>query len=127
MPRFAALRLELGIGNPAVVVVGNESRRRFLALGGGEIDDAIDVALDQEGQEVGAVGGGRRVGRERDHRLAGRAHDFRHLTDVRCEQGADHDLGAVAQRLLGSGTRAVRRRMIVLDENGDFVGARESA
>ena len=113
------LLLELGICDAPVIVVGNQRGDRFLALAGCEIDDPVDITLDKEREEVGAVRGRRRIGREGDHRLAGAAHQFRHFAHVRRKQRADHDFRPLRQRGLRGVARPVRGRMVVLDEDLD--------
>ena len=123
MPRLAVSAWNSAGGDAAVVIVGDQRRRRLLAAGGGIVDNAVDVALDQERQQVRAVRGRRRVGGEGDHRLAGTVHHLRDLAHVGGEQRADDDLGAIGQRLRGGVAGTVGAGMVVAHQQGDVVGS----
>ena len=64
--RLAQLRFD----DVAVDRLGDERGQRAPALRGGVIDDAVDLRLSQEAEQVDAVRGDAGVGREGDHRLA---------------------------------------------------------
>ena len=76
---------------------------------GGVFDDAVDVGLRQEAQQIDAAAGDVGIGRERDHRnvarrapaCAGGGTDWR-------EQRTEDDLGAFVERLLRRLLRALR-------------------
>ena len=116
--------LERRLDHRAVGILRQHRRERALAVGDREIDDAVDVGLRQEAEQIDAARRDAHVGRECDHRHAAGA---RHLADrlnrLR-EQRPDDDLGAFAQRLLRRLRRAAGRAGVVLHQKLD-VGAVE--
>ena len=71
-----------------------------LPLRDGVVDDALDVGLRQEAQQIDAARGDVGVGRERDHRNVALARDCADRADRLREQRAEDDLGAFVDRLL---------------------------
>ena len=105
----------------AIVIVGNESRGGFLAALRGEIDDALHISLDEEGQKVNAARGRGGVGRKSDHGLAGAFRDASRLLDAGGEDRADDQLGAFVHGGLRRRSRACGRGVIVLDDDAHVV------
>ena len=99
-PLRADRLLEGGLHHVAVGVVRHQRRERSLADAGRVIDDAVDVGLRQEAQQIDAAAGDAGIGRERDHRNAARARQLRGRRHRRREQRTENDLGALVERLL---------------------------
>ena len=118
-PRRADRLLERGLGHGAVGVVGDERGERPFALARRIADDALDVGLGQEAQQVDAARGHIGVGRERDHPDIARARELPDRTDGEREQGSEDDLGAFVERLLGGLLRARRAAAVVLHQQLD--------
>ena len=87
-----------------------------LALAGGVADDALDVGLRQEAQEIDAAGGHVGVGRERDHRNVAGAREPADRTDREREQRPEDDLGALVEHLLRRLLGALRAAAVVLHQ-----------
>ncbi len=116
--------LEFAFDHVAIRAFQQHGGKRPLAAGDGIFDDAIDIRLRQEAQEIDAGRGDAGVGRERDHRhatLAGRRAD--HADRMR-KQRTDDDLGAFGENLLRRLLRPTRSAAVVLHQELD-VGAVE--
>ena len=85
----------------------------------GIFDDAVDVRLRQEAQEIDAAAGDAGIGREGDHRNAAGARDLRGRRNRQRKQRSEDDLGAFVDRLLGALLGALRVAAIVLDQELD--------
>ena len=98
---------------------GSSAANERLPLRDGEIDDAPDVGLRQEAQQIDAARGDAGVGRERDHRNVAGARDRADRAHRLREQRTDDDLGAFVDRLLRGELRALRRAGVVLHQQLD--------
>ncbi len=108
----------------AVVAFRREHGDGLFALLLREFDDAVDVALDQEGEQVDAMRRHRRIGGEGDERPVGGLGDTSGLAHARREQRPENEFRALADGRLRRVARAVRRAVVVLDQNRDVIGAR---
>ena len=106
-------------GDIAVVVLRGHDRERLLAVRDGVLEDPVDIALDQEGQEIDARRRDADVGRERDHRPARRFCRRRRRPHVVGEHRPEDELRPRAEFRLSGLSRGVGARMVILDHQGD--------
>ena len=105
--------LEFGRGDTAVIIIRDQRGEGFLALARGVIDDAIDIILDQERQEIDARRRGRCVGREGDDRLMRRLRNLADRAHTRRKKWPENNVVVLRDRLLRRRLGAIRRRMVV--------------
>ena len=110
--------LERGLDHIAIGVVGHQRRKGSLAGSGGVIDDAVDVGLRQEAQEIHAAAGDAGIGRERNHGHAAGARELRGRGNRKREQRSENDLGAFVSACWVPGRR-LRTAAVVLDQELD--------
>ena len=112
--------LERGFDHIAIGIVGQQRREGPLSGAGGVIDDAVDVGLGQEAQEIDAAAGHAGIGRERDdRRRRGRASAARSPEPTAANSGPRMISAPSLERLLGALLRALRAAAIVLDQELD--------
>ena len=107
----------------AVVVLRSQDRERLLAVRDGVLKDPVDIALDQEGQQIDARGRDGDVGREGDHRPSRRLCRRRRRSHIVGEHGPEDELRPGAELRLSRLGRAVSGRMVVLNHERDGRGA----
>ena len=118
--------LQRRLDHRAVGVRRDERGDRLLPLAGGVADDAVDIRLRQEADQIDAGRRGRGVGREGDDRNVGGFGDRsrrRHRLGIERTEDEGRALG---DRLGGGGAGAVGGAAIVLDEDR-YVRGRELA
>ena len=120
LPRRRLLQPRLG--HATVLRLRDQGGDGAPALGRCEGDDAVDLLLHEEAQEIDALAGDARIGREADDGSAALARHLPRRLDGTGKERADDELGALRQGLLRGRLRAFRRAEIVLHEEGD-VGA----
>ena len=118
--RLAERRLH----DEAVVVVGDEAGEGPRALARRVVDDARGVLLGQERQEINAPPGHPRVRGEGDHGDAGSARGLGRAAHRLGEDGAEDQLRAAADRLLGRALGDVGLTGGVAHLEADVVGRR---
>ncbi|GLR95377.1 hypothetical protein ACVIU7_001813 [Bradyrhizobium liaoningense] len=108
-----------GFDDIAIGIVGHQHGDGALSDAGGIVDDAVDVGLRQEREQIDTASGDAGIGREGDDGDAARARDLRHRRNRLREQWPEDDLGAFVDRLLRADLRALRAAIVVLDQELD--------
>ena len=111
--------LERGLDDVAVGIFRQHGGERSLAGAHRMADDALDVGLRQEAQQIDTAAGDARIRREGDHRDVAATRDLRGTRHRKAEQRPEDDFRALIDRLLRRALRALRAAAVVLDQELD--------